>query len=206
MPPRHLVPALAALLLLACGGRQPPASEAPASAAPASAAPPFVPDALLSEPRYRTGQIWPQYVGEEVAGGHYPTAVRYLDAEARAAYRVFVREGRLVDAGGRPLNAGAPPAAEGGVAIYVMDEAGNLYASFEQEKGIFHHSTFLAGGPVAAAGELQVFDGRPVWISNTSGHYRPPPFTLDAVFERLAEMGLDVSAVERRAVGTDAGN
>lgn len=38
---------------------------------------------------------------------------------------------------------------------------------------LFQHTSFLAGEPVAAAGELLVDQGRLMWLSNKSGHYRP---------------------------------
>ncbi|MCA9560354.1 MAG: hypothetical protein KC583_17515, partial [Myxococcales bacterium] len=150
------------------------------------------------------GKLWPKYRGEEVAGAVFETAVEYLDAAQREAYRVHGRDGKLVDAAGRPLD-GGPPGEDGKPrrAIYAMDAAGNLYASFDHGKGRFHHSSFLAGGPVACAGEMVIEDGRVVELTNMSGHYRPPPFTLDAVRERLVEMGVDVEGMRVAPVGAD---
>jgi hypothetical protein len=39
----------------------------------------------------------------------------------------------------------------------------------------FHHSSFLAGEPVAAAGEIRVSNGVLKTVSNNSGHYQPQP-------------------------------
>ncbi|WP_218581945.1 hypothetical protein, partial [Nocardia cyriacigeorgica] len=55
-----------------------------------------------------------------------------------------------------------------------MDNQGNLYASLHHAPGQFHHSSFLAGGPVAGAGELEVIDGVLQLVTDSSGHYRPP--------------------------------
>ena len=78
--------------------------------------------------------------------------------------------------------------------IFVMSPSGKLYvADFanEYKKGGFrdvrefnyrvskemvvgfHHSSFLAGNPVACAGEIEVRRGQLIGISNASGHYMP---------------------------------
>lgn len=191
------------VLLWACGGAPPPAPASAPASAPA-AAPTFQPPPPLTAARYRTGKLWPKYRGEEVAGAVFETAVVYLDETQREAYRVHGRDGKLVDATGRALD-GGPPDAEGKPrrAIYSMDTAGNLYATFDHAKGRFHHSSFLAGGPVACAGEMVIEDGRIIELTNMSGHYRPPPFTLDAVRERLVEMGVDVEGMRVAPVGAD---
>jgi len=84
--------------------------------------------------------------------------------------------------------------------IYVMSTQGTIYAAdFSNEyksggqfdskafPGIkssrdviigFHHSSFLAGQPVACAGEIQVNNGILEAISNASGHYLPTPTHL----------------------------
>jgi hypothetical protein len=38
----------------------------------------------------------------------------------------------------------------------------------------FHHSSFLAGEPVASAGEIRAKNGVLELVSNASGHYEPP--------------------------------
>lgn len=157
---------------------------------------PAVPPAATT-PRFDTLPLLDEYVGEEVAGGHFETAVRYLDPRSREPFRVHVRDGLLVDGAGRPLD----PALEqhpgrDGLAIFVMDAAGNFYASFDARRGHFHHSSFLAGGPVAAAGDFVVSAGRLRAVTNASGHYRPPAATLERVRARLVEMGVDLSAAE----------
>lgn len=99
-----------------------------------------------------------------------------------------------------------------GRAIFVMTTDGKLYAGDmhdEYTKGgagdpnrgemkgwIFHHSSFLAGQPVAAAGELEFDDGgHLVSISNASGHYKPSsPFTVQ-VLRRFSQIGVDISGL-----------
>ncbi len=59
-----------------------------------------------------------------------------------------------------------------GWAIFVVDLEGNLYAG-SHEEGKFHHSSFLSGRPVQAAGEMVVEDGIPKVVTCKSGHYQP---------------------------------
>ncbi|UGT65086.1 hypothetical protein LTT61_22500 [Nocardia asteroides] len=126
-----------------------------------------------------------------------PSAVRYLDAEERSRLRLTVRNGLLVDVDGNPFDTRAGSTHWGGQgrAIFVMDLDGNLYASNTHGRGLFHHSSFLAGGAVAAAGELRVVDGRLHLLTDSSGHYRPERgHTLQAI-SRLRALGIDMGAV-----------
>ncbi|MGH2632251.1 MAG: hypothetical protein ACRDG3_02470, partial [Tepidiformaceae bacterium] len=59
-----------------------------------------------------------------------------------------------------------------GFAIYVMSQDGRFYST-SHKIGLFHHSSFLAGGAVAGAGEMKVVGGTIEYITNKSGHYWP---------------------------------
>lgn len=59
-----------------------------------------------------------------------------------------------------------------GWAIFVVDMEGRLYCG-DHEEGKFHHSTFLAGGAVKAAGELLADRGVIQVVTAKSGHYTP---------------------------------
>jgi len=54
-----------------------------------------------------------------------------------------------------------------------MSEKGNIYLSKYSEVGIFHHSSFLSGKPVGAAGEIIIEKGIIKEVTNASGHYQP---------------------------------
>ena len=155
-----------------------------------------------------------QYRGEETRG------VRYFNVQEQARHRVIIRAGRLWTPQGQPLNAQAkrpkvspdhapvppPPPAQAralGYAIYVMDKEGTLYVSFESEKDKVHHSSLLAGAPVACAGELLVFQGELLLINNQSGHYRPPPQALQQAITVLKGAGLDLTKVKVKTFGVD---
>lgn len=59
-----------------------------------------------------------------------------------------------------------------GKAIFVMSQSGNIHVD-SHVVGHRHHSSLLAGAPVACGGELEVSNGTLKWLSNKSGHYAP---------------------------------
>src|SRR5262245_28087078 len=127
-------------------------------------------------PPYQTTPMFQIYVGENVFPNRiWGTAVQYLSATGRAAYALSFSGGLIRDANGNLFDTrNAPPAQSSAPrAIFVMDSNGTFYASNHHMVGDFHHSSFLAGAAVAAAGELEVENGVLKAISNRSGHYRP---------------------------------
>ncbi|KAG8647073.1 hypothetical protein MANES_09G059000v8 [Manihot esculenta] len=83
--------------------------------------------------------------------------VKYLGPQEREQYEYIVAEGKithkqtgiLLDTSNGPM---------GAKWIFVMSTSKRLYAG-EKKKGIFHHSSFLAGGVTLAAGRLTVENG-----------------------------------------------
>ena len=76
-----------------------------------------------------------------------------------------------------------------GNAIYVMSKSGNIHVD-SHKVGNRHHSSLLAGGKVAAAGELRVSNGYLKMLSNKSGHYRPNPDHLLQVIHIFDKAGV----------------
>ncbi len=77
--------------------------------------------------------------------------------------------------------------------IFVMDDQGNLFiADRAHARGVLHHSSFLGGKPVAAAGEIRVVRGRVEYIDDFSGHYAPTPEYLDHALKELTDRGVDL--------------
>ncbi|KAK4724898.1 hypothetical protein R3W88_027677 [Solanum pinnatisectum] len=72
-----------------------------------------------------------------------------------------------------------------------------------KKKGMFHHSSFLAGGATSAAGRLVVKDGRVMSISAYSGHYRPTEDRVDSFLSFLNENGVNLDEVEIRKSNED---
>ncbi|KAF8934916.1 hypothetical protein BGZ58_005353 [Dissophora ornata] len=79
--------------------------------------------------------------------------------------------------------------------IYVTDPQGTLYVA-QKVKGNFHHSSFLGGGTVCAAGGIIVNHGKLVKINPKSGHYRPGQRHFDKLLMNLKEMGISMDGVK----------
>lgn len=149
---------------------------------------------------YRTKAIEAHYVGEDKPGNSiWGSQVDYLSSARRQPYELFVAGGALVDVNGVPFDTSTASSAwaGGGRAIFVMDPHGHVYASKTHTVGRFHHSSFLAGQPVAAAGELEVDHGKLKLVSNRSGHYRPPGSLTDQLFAELQARGLNIAGVNK---------
>ncbi len=106
-------------------------------------------------------------------------SVEYMDSIRREDYRIDFAGGRLwskINGVREPFETGNCATAFMGVrygmAMFVISPDEVMYAG-EQQVGKRHHSSFLAGGPVLAAGELGVSGGVIKSINNSSGHYRP---------------------------------
>jgi hypothetical protein len=110
--------------------------------------------------------------------------VRYFGPSERAEFLLVVDETGLLryaqtDKLFDTQKARSIHTAAAGKAIFVLDGKGNMYATLDAYRLgriSIHHSSFLAGGPVAAAGELEVREGKIVGFTDQSGHYKP---TLD---------------------------
>jgi hypothetical protein len=105
-------------------------------------------------------------------------------AQERAPYQIKVENGLILN----PMT-GLPDSWKG---LFVMDEQGLLYAMTEAEYANVCHSTFFAGGRVAAAGTLRVKDGILQYIDTGSGHYGLPDETLKGVLASLVSSGADI--------------
>lgn len=154
-------------------------------------------------PLYETTPLHVEFHGEHLPGNRQwgSSVVRYLAPEERPAFQLFANNGLLYTSEQTPLDtryASTLWTPQGGRAIFVMDEYGRIYASPYHLLGEFHHSSFLAGGAVAAAGEISAVQGQVQLISDHSTHYRPARrFTHQAVDSLLRQgISFDEQAVE----------
>ncbi len=123
----------------------------------------------------------PEWLADDRAEG-----VRYFTAEEKEQSRLYVAKGRLYDSEGMLVNLPVG-------SLFVMDVRGALYAlPPDSGWGIVHHSSFLAGAPVAAAGGIRVRNGIIEKLDNGSGHYAPRKSHLLQVRARLAEQGAEL--------------
>lgn len=159
------------------------------------------PRTAADSPTHATTDLRPEYAGEtegkspRLPPGH---RVEYLDEAAREEFRLVVHEGKLYTSDGQLFDTSRGTSVWSGEdrrAIFVMDPYGNIYASNRHEVGQFHHSSFLAGGSVAGAGEIKVINGELKFISDRSGHHQPSPRFLEQVARRLKMEGVDLHGV-----------
>ena len=146
----------------------------------------------------KTTGMMAQYDKEET-GKVWGTKVAYLDEQQRQQYKLTVQDGKIYNAKGELFDtASAATVLGGGKAIFVMDHDGNMYASTSHAVGKFHHSSFLAGQPVAAAGEIEVHNGVVTVVNRKSGHYRPTESQLNQVAEHLSSLGVSNFAIDQK--------
>jgi hypothetical protein len=131
--------------------------------------------------------------------------VAYLDSTSRADYELHF-EGKIKQQGktfdtSDMFSSGAGS----GYSIFVMSPGGEIYAN-EHKPGLFHHSSFLAGLPTAAAGEVQVKKGKLTQLTNKSGHYHPGAAQTYQVVSEIKEKGLAMSGYGVKIAGIPAEN
>ncbi|KAI8560143.1 hypothetical protein RHMOL_Rhmol04G0233000 [Rhododendron molle] len=130
--------------------------------------------------------------------------IKYLGPQEREQYQYLVAEGKIVHKeSGNSLDTskGLP----GAKWIFVLSTTKKLYAG-QKKRGVFHHSSFLAGGATLAAGRLEAEEGILKSISPYSGHYRPTEDSLGGFLTFLKENGVNISAVEIRKANEDYDN
>ncbi|MGZ3713368.1 MAG: hypothetical protein ACXVBE_16505, partial [Bdellovibrionota bacterium] len=122
--------------------------------------------------------------------------VRYFTPEERSQLEVQVeKDGLLHRADGSLVN-NCKRGTENYVCdpgIFVMDAEGRFYfydgPLKRKQEGAIHHSSFFAGLPVSAAGELEVINGKIIRMSGSSGHYKPKKHYLIRAALELKHQG-----------------
>lgn len=120
--------------------------------------------------------------------------IRYLGPQEREHYEYIIVEGTIVHKlSGDLLDTNGD--LEGSKWIFVMSTSKRLYAG-QKRKGLFHHSSFLAGGATLAAGRLMAEGGKLRSVSAYSGHYRPTDGNLSSFLVFLKEHGVNLDGVQ----------
>lgn len=151
-----------------------------------------IPDQDAYDTRYRvTARLAPEYVGEDLLADSLGRNTLAFGATDRRRYRLRTEQGRLLRDDGTPFDT------EGEAFLIVLAPDGELYAGRGDYSSAtkLHHSSFLAGDPVAAAGEVVASAGRPTRITARSGHYKPPLCLLDQLRAELERRGIDLRGV-----------
>ncbi|WP_109525434.1 MULTISPECIES: sigma factor-like helix-turn-helix DNA-binding protein [Nocardia] len=159
-------------------------------------APVDVPTARIPPPRTAPDlpadwPMRPHYAGESDPADPMYRGIHYMSPAERESTRLFVGpEGRLHSASdGRPFHSGWV-SGDWNRTEFVIDGSGNIYADTRQVSGRLAHSSFLAGGDVAAVGTIQVHYGRPIAMDEHSGHYWPTAEINDRGVRSLLAQGV----------------
>ncbi|EMS54237.1 hypothetical protein TRIUR3_20288 [Triticum urartu] len=154
-------------------------------------------------PRARLKKQCIRYLGPRLGpAGIYMRAtalssVSALFAQEREFYEYIIKEGKIIHKiSGEALDTSQGP--KGTKWIFVMSTAKKLYAG-QKERGVFQHSSFLAGGATIAAGRFTAENGviKSIWAY--SGHYKPSAENLSNFMSFLEENGVDLKEVEVRS-------
>jgi hypothetical protein len=126
-------------------------------------------------------------------------SVQYLAPDERWRYMIRFAQGLLWQADDNKAlwrfstRLHRTHASKDGFAIWVASPRGTFY-SHSHTVNQFHHSSFLAGSRVLAAGEWAVQGGQLVYISHKTGHYRASPADLIRALA-LLRLRVDLSKV-----------
>nr|GMD55756.1 IQ domain-containing protein IQM4-like [Ipomoea batatas] len=125
--------------------------------------------------------------------------IQYLGLKERECYEVIIENGRLV----YKQSGIFVETIEGSKWIFVLSTSRTLYVG-QKKKGVFQHSSFLAGAAITAAGRLVAHRGVLEAIWPYSGHYHPTEENFQEFISFLKEHLVDLSNVKRCAVDDDS--
>lgn len=132
--------------------------------------------------------------------------VKYCNKKERLQYVVEIHDGKLywVNQSSKPVHStkkpkpkkGAPAGApnEPVMMIYVMSPDGTLYVG-DKKRERFHHSSFLSGSAVIAAGSICVEEGVLKELTPHSGHYRPSDDDFARCVQSFRDAGVPMEQV-----------
>lgn len=124
--------------------------------------------------------------------------IKYLGPKEREAFEVVIENGKLVyRKSGESVNT-----MEGSKWIFVLSTTRTLYIG-QKQKGLFQHSSFLAGAAITAAGRLVAHGGVLEAIWPYSGHYLPTEENFQEFIAFLEEHSVDLANVKRCATDDD---
>ncbi|KAK9102540.1 hypothetical protein Sjap_019794 [Stephania japonica] len=124
--------------------------------------------------------------------------IKYLGPNEREAYEVIVESGKLVFKQSREF----VNTVGGSKWIFVLSTSRSLYVG-QKKKGVFQHSSFLAGAATTSAGRMVAREGVLEAVWPYSGHYLPTEENFAEFISFLLEHNVDLSNVKRCATDED---
>jgi hypothetical protein len=161
---------------------------------------------LDSNQKYRVKEMEPRYLGEEKKRlPALPYRAYYMPKSNRAKTRLNIRSDGTVEWWGNKIS-DSKNKFQDRIFKYVMDSDGNFYLYPERDvifdrNALYHyHSSFFAGKPVAAAGQLKVTSGLSdqfptFYINRGSGHYQPTVQQLIGAAYALNRQGVPLERI-----------
>ncbi|KAK1930689.1 IQ domain-containing protein IQM2 [Phytophthora citrophthora] len=123
------------------------------------------------------------------------TRVEYCDAQQRKNYELeFVSNGEEEVSVQYATSECVVHTDERSKWIFVLDLSGRMYLG-RKRKGRFHHSSFVSGGPILAAGKIIIKNGVILAIEPHSGHFKPRLENLLALCSMLVHHGVNIDNV-----------
>ncbi|KAJ6698177.1 IQ DOMAIN-CONTAINING PROTEIN IQM5 [Salix purpurea] len=121
--------------------------------------------------------------------------IQYLGPKEREAFEVIVEDGKLAyRQTGILINTTGDKKW-----IFVLSTSRSLYVG-QKNKGVFQHSSFLAGAATTAAGRLVAQDGTLQAIWPYSGHYLPNEDNFKEFISFLEEHNVDMTNVKKCSI------
>ncbi|MFS7974533.1 hypothetical protein Hanom_Chr09g00869891 [Helianthus anomalus] len=124
--------------------------------------------------------------------------IKYLGPKEREEYEVTIENGKLLYKQSRRF----VKTVEGTKWIFVLSTSRILYVG-QKKKGLFQHSSFLAGAATTAAGRMVVHDGVLEAIWPYSGHYHPTEENFKEFVCYLEEHRVDLTNVKKCPLDDD---
>jgi hypothetical protein len=118
--------------------------------------------------------------------------VQMFDEDTRSQFQLHYDDGVWKDRDDKPANTqdfGRTSFDGRGFAIFVASMKGELY--YHEDLDHVHHSSFLAGAPVMAAGGMMIIDGRIRLITPHSGHYQTTPANMKRLADKIRQINGD---------------
>ncbi|KAI3822929.1 hypothetical protein L1987_10530 [Smallanthus sonchifolius] len=123
--------------------------------------------------------------------------IKYLGPMERKQYEVVIEDGKLLyKQTGEYVD--TTESSKGSKWIFVLSTSRTLYVGIKK-KGLFQHSSFLAGGATLAAGRLVSEKGVLKAIWPHSGHYRPTQENFQDFVSFLQDNDVDTTYVKMDA-------
>nr|XP_043616409.1 IQ domain-containing protein IQM1-like [Erigeron canadensis] len=128
----------------------------------------------------------------------YSQCIKYLGPKEREEYEVIIESGKLMYKQSRRF----VKTIQGTKWIFVLSTSRALYVG-QKQKGMFQHSSFLAGAATTAAGRIVVHDGVLQAIWPYSGHYHPTEENFNEFLSFLEQHQVDLTNVKKSPLDED---